>query len=142
MTSPVVRVYLPHHSAGLPIGDHGIRHAGQGMRPGVRFDTIMAMSCAGAIIKSARLHAGLSLREVARRAKTSHATLSRYEDGTIEPSFVVVERVVEACGLEMRVLLTEPDVEDRDLAASFLRMVPAERPGSFTDVDGPRRAVG
>jgi transcriptional regulator with XRE-family HTH domain len=98
------------------------------------------MSCAGAIIRSARLHAGLSLREVARRAKTSHATLSRYEDGTIEPSLAVVERVVEACGLEMRVLLTEPEVDDRDLAASFLRTTPQERP--VADVDGLRRVAG
>ena len=98
------------------------------------------MSCAGAIIRSARLHAGLSLREVARRAKTSHATLSRYEDGTIEPSLAVVERVVEACGLEMRVLLTEPMVDDRDLAASFLRTTPQER--AVADGDVLRRVAG
>ena len=94
------------------------------------------MSCAGAIIRSARLHAGLSLRELARRAKTSHATLSRYEDGTIEPSMSVVERVVDACGLEMRVLLTEPGIEDRDLAASMLGMAVADLPPA-ADVDPP-----
>jgi transcriptional regulator with XRE-family HTH domain len=86
------------------------------------------MSSAGAIIRSARQHAELSLRELARRAKTSHATLSRYEDGTIEPSMSVVERVVDACGLEMRILLTEPGVDDRDLAASLLGLAVADLP--------------
>jgi transcriptional regulator with XRE-family HTH domain len=93
------------------------------------------MSCAGAIIRSARLHAGLSLRELARRARTSHATLSRYEDGTIEPSMSVVERVVDACGLEMRVLLTEPGLEDREVAASLLGQ--AAEPAPVPDAPPP-----
>lgn len=96
---------------------------------------------AGDIIRGARLHAGLSLRELARRAKTSHATLSRYEDGTIQPSLAVVERIVEACGLQLRVHLAEPDPEDRDLAASFLRLTPKERLESLANVDRLRRAA-
>jgi transcriptional regulator with XRE-family HTH domain len=99
------------------------------------------MSTAADIIKSARLHAGLSLRELARRARTSHATLSRYEDGSIEPSFAVVERIVQACGLELRIQLAPPDREERDLAASFLRLSPRERLQSLANVDRLRHAV-
>lgn len=99
------------------------------------------MNTAGEIIRSARLHAGLSMRELARRAKTSHATLSRYEDGTVQPSLAVVQRIVGACGLEMRIHLEAPDQSDHDLAASFLELTPRERLQSLANVDRLRRTA-
>lgn len=46
----------------------------------------------------ARRDAGLSLREVARRAGTSHPTLLAYEAGRKCPSVSTYLRVLEACG--------------------------------------------
>lgn len=46
----------------------------------------------------ARRDAGLSLREVARRAGTSHPTLCAYESGRKCPSVSTYLRVLEACG--------------------------------------------
>jgi transcriptional regulator with XRE-family HTH domain len=93
------------------------------------------MGRAGDIIKSARFYAGLSGRALARRANISHATLSQYEQGAIEPPFAAVERIVEACGLDMRVRLASPDQDDFDLAARSLRMRSSGRPDPVPHVD-------
>ncbi|CAN5878752.1 hypothetical protein BH23ACT10_BH23ACT10_37830 [soil metagenome] len=75
------------------------------------------------------------MRELARRAGTSHATLSRYEHGIVQPSLAVVERIVSACGLELRIHLDEPDTSDRDVAVAFLRLTPRQRLQSLANVD-------
>ena len=49
------------------------------------------------LLRSARLAAGLSLRELAARAGTSHATLSAYEQGNKVPSVETFLRVLRAC---------------------------------------------
>jgi transcriptional regulator with XRE-family HTH domain len=97
------------------------------------------MTTAADIIRVARLRAGLSIRELARRAGTSHATLSRYEHGTVQPSFTTVERIVGACGLELRVHLDAPDTTDADLAASFRALTPRQRLASIANVDRLRQ---
>lgn len=53
----------------------------------------------GRLLDRAWLHSGLSLREIARRAGTSHATLSAYRSGRKMPSFVTVMRILDACDL-------------------------------------------
>ncbi len=50
------------------------------------------------LLADARARAGLSLREAARRAGTSHATLLAYERGRKAPSIVTFLRVLDACG--------------------------------------------
>ena len=45
----------------------------------------------------ARLDAGLSLRELASRAGTSHATLKHYESGRKVPSVVNFMKLLECC---------------------------------------------
>ena len=49
-------------------------------------------------LKTARESAGLSLRELARRARTSHPTLLAYERGAKTPSVVTFIRILDACG--------------------------------------------
>ena len=97
------------------------------------------MSTAANIVRAARLRAGLSSRELARRAHTSHATLSRYEHGKVQPSLSTVERIVRACGLELRVHIDQPDTSDADVAASFLSLTPRERLESIANVDRLRQ---
>ncbi|MFN2452436.1 MAG: helix-turn-helix domain-containing protein [Candidatus Dormibacteria bacterium] len=48
-------------------------------------------------VRSRRLAAGLSQRELARRAGTSSATMSRYESGAIDPSTGTLDRILQAC---------------------------------------------
>jgi transcriptional regulator with XRE-family HTH domain len=65
------------------------------------------------LLASARARAGLSLRELAERARTSHATLSAYEKGRKVPSVTTYIRILEACGnvVDIRLL---PRIRERD----------------------------
>jgi transcriptional regulator with XRE-family HTH domain len=55
------------------------------------------------ILKDAREGAGLSQRELAQRAGTSQAMVARIERGHQSPSLATLERLVRACGLDLRV---------------------------------------
>lgn len=82
-------------------------------------------------LKEARAHAGLSLRELAKRAGTSHATLSAYEQGKKMPSVETFLRILGACGyavdFELSPRIRQSDGLDRgaeleaalELAAQF-----------------------
>ncbi|HVA21555.1 MAG TPA: helix-turn-helix transcriptional regulator [Candidatus Micrarchaeia archaeon] len=48
-------------------------------------------------LRLARARAGVSQRELARRARTSSATLSRYESGRLEPTVATFNRLLAAC---------------------------------------------
>ena len=86
---------------------------------------------AAAELHRARTRARLSLRELARRAGTSHATLVAYEAGRKVPSVETFDRVLRAAQVAATVELTPavggPDraergrelVEVLDLAARF-----------------------
>lgn len=50
------------------------------------------------ILRRARQQSGLSLRELARRAATSHATLLAYESGRKCPGVETFVRILEAAG--------------------------------------------
>lgn len=49
-------------------------------------------------LRRAREQSGLSLRELARRAGTSHPTLLAYERGRKKPGVDTFVRILEACG--------------------------------------------
>lgn len=62
-------------------------------------------------IQDVRRRSGLGLRELARRAGTSHATLHAYERGTKEPRLDTVLRLAEAAGFTLELSLARrPDV--------------------------------
>lgn len=56
---------------------------------------------AAAELRRARRTAGLSQRELARRAGTSQATLSAYEAGRKSPSVPTLQRLLAATGAEL-----------------------------------------
>ena len=66
----------------------------------------------GALLRQARLTAGLGLRDVARRAGTSHATLSAYEHGKKTPSVATFLRILEACSYSVDIAL-RPRIRER-----------------------------
>ena len=49
-------------------------------------------------LRLARNRAGLSLRDLAKRAGTSHSALAAYEQGHKAPSVLTFLRILEACG--------------------------------------------
>ncbi len=54
-----------------------------------------------AILKQARVDAGLSQAELAARASTSQAAVARYESGAVSPSVATLERLIHATGAEL-----------------------------------------
>lgn len=56
---------------------------------------------AGAILRSARLRAGLTQRQLADRAHTKQSAISRLEAGTVSPTVETLERLVGAAGSEL-----------------------------------------
>lgn len=53
---------------------------------------------AGLMIRTARLRAKMTLRELGERAQTSHSTLSAYESGRSTPNVDTLDRVLRAAG--------------------------------------------
>jgi predicted nucleotidyltransferase/DNA-binding XRE family transcriptional regulator len=52
----------------------------------------------GALIRAARVDAGLTQAALARAAGTSQPTIARYESGRSEPRASTLERILAACG--------------------------------------------
>ena len=67
-------------------------------------------------LRRARRRSGLTLRNLATRAGTSHSTLAAYEAGRKVPSVETLDRVVRAAGYELAVELA-PSVGGPDPAA-------------------------
>lgn len=61
---------------------------------------------AAVLVRRARGGARLSLRELAERAGTSHATLAAYEAGRVVPGVDTLDRIVRAAGYLLDVELT------------------------------------
>jgi uncharacterized protein len=56
-----------------------------------------------AVIRRARMRAGLSQVELAERAGTSQPALARYETGAALPTLPTVERLLLACGRRLQI---------------------------------------
>jgi transcriptional regulator with XRE-family HTH domain len=76
-------------------------------------------SSAYAICGEARRRAGISQRELAKRAGVSPSTVTRIERGRMEPTFDLLTRLVEACGQELRIRITEIDWAGRNDVGGF-----------------------
>ena len=97
----------------------------------------MAFVTAGRVLKEARRRAGLSLRELAERAGTSHSTLSAYERGAKTPSVTTLERILRAAGFALDLALVPRRDTGRELerALELARHFPARHAPSL---DFPR----
>ena len=71
---------------------------------------------AARLLRSARLEAGLTLRQLAAAAQTSHSTLAAYETGAKCPTVETLNRIVLAAGFRVEGHLTL-DAEPFDRAA-------------------------
>jgi transcriptional regulator with XRE-family HTH domain len=77
-------------------------------------------SSAYAICLLARRHARLSQRALAAATGVSPSTIARIEKGRMEPTVSLLTRLVEACGLELRMSVAEPRHAARDSSALSL----------------------
>ena len=92
----------------------------------------------GDLLREARLRAGLSQAELARRSRTGRSLISRYERGAVEPSLETLRRLVRACDLELSFRMVNADTEDHDL--TLIRAALAKTPGARFR-DGNRAAA-
>lgn len=69
-------------------------------------------------LRLARLRSGLSLRALAERAGTSHATLTAYEAGRTVPRVDTLDRILRAAGFASDITTSgRPDATDADREA-------------------------
>jgi transcriptional regulator with XRE-family HTH domain len=69
---------------------------------------------AASILRRARHRAGLSLRGLAVRARTSHSALAAYEAGRVTPTVDTFERILAAAGFTVAVSVTPRVAADAD----------------------------
>jgi uncharacterized protein len=75
-----------------------------------------------------RLAAGLSQRDLARRAGTSQPAIARYERGVATPSWETLQRLAAASGRWLKMSTgVMPDQHDIELAETLLQLTPEER---------------
>lgn len=79
------------------------------------------------LLREARKRAGLTQAELAKRAGVPQSTVGRIESGARVPSTELLERLIRATGLELRVGLGEPDPGTDSLFERTLRRSPRER---------------
>jgi transcriptional regulator with XRE-family HTH domain len=60
------------------------------------------MGVAAELSRQARKAAGLTMAELADLAGTSKPTVSRYENGLVDPGVETLNRLLQACGRELR----------------------------------------
>jgi hypothetical protein len=79
-------------------------------------------------VRDLRRAAGLSQRELARRAGTSQPAVARYERGAATPSWETIQRLAAACGRRLTISADiAPDPHDVELAELLLGLTPLER---------------
>lgn len=57
------------------------------------------------LLREARRRAGLSQAELAELAGTSQSAVNRYERGVVEPSIPTLRRLLQVCGMKLRLEL-------------------------------------
>jgi len=79
------------------------------------------------LLRGARLRAGLSQAELARRAGKARSAIGRWERGEVKPCFETLRELVRACGLDVSYGLVRHDDSSRSLIEESLRLNPDER---------------
>jgi membrane associated rhomboid family serine protease/transcriptional regulator with XRE-family HTH domain len=82
---------------------------------------------ARSIVLEARLGAGLSQREVARRSGVPQASISRIERGLVSPRTETLDRLLRACGKDVGLIVRPGTGLDRTLIRDKLSLTTAER---------------
>jgi transcriptional regulator with XRE-family HTH domain len=84
------------------------------------------------VLRDARLKAGMTQAELARRLNSSQAAVARLERPGANPTFSTLQRALRATGHRLLLDAEEsPSSVDDTLIASYLRKSPAERLRAF-----------
>lgn len=85
------------------------------------------MSISDIIIREARLRAGLTQQQLAKRIETTQSAVARWERGRVEPSLETLRKIVAQCGLDLNIALRVRDPDESTLIDANLRLTPEER---------------
>jgi hypothetical protein len=80
-----------------------------------------------ALLREARLRAGLSQVALAERSGKDRVQIGRYEAGTVAPSLDTLIELVRACGFELPLELAPRDERADDSLSDLLRLSPERR---------------
>jgi transcriptional regulator with XRE-family HTH domain len=89
----------------------------------VREDTVRS----AAILREARLRAGLSQDELARLARRDRTVIARYEQGVVAPSLDTLVQLLRACGFDIPLELVPYDVGPDERIAEIQMLSPERR---------------
>jgi transcriptional regulator with XRE-family HTH domain len=91
-------------------------------------DTICAMSAAGDLLRETRRRHGLTQAQLAARARTSQAAISRIERGLVSPSVTTLASLLDLMGEELQLAAKRIDYgHDRTLLRQNLAKSVSER---------------
>lgn len=79
------------------------------------------------LLREARLRAGLSQTQLARRAGKAPSAISRWERGDVEPSLERLRTLIRATGYDLAIGLVAGDDHDVALIRRCLAQAPHER---------------
>ena|SRR5216684_1044001 len=87
----------------------------------------LSRAVAASLLRLARLDAGLSQSELARRAGVPRSEVCEIEAGRRQPSIPVLSRILRGAGLELRLQLEPIDDQNEVLASRFAKLTAEEQ---------------
>jgi transcriptional regulator with XRE-family HTH domain len=97
----------------------------------------------GRTLRAARLRAGMTQRELARRANVSQPSVARIERDGVVPRVDTLQRLLGACGNRLAVVPMLGSGVDRSAIRALLRLTPAERARiAVAEAHNLERAIG
>ena len=93
---------------------------------------------AAGLLREARTRAGLTQRELAKRARTAQSVIARIERGQSDPSWATLTRLIAAAGFSLRTELTLTPTADSHMlqdVARILGLTPEERLAEIRNLD-------
>ncbi|HET7137356.1 MAG TPA: helix-turn-helix transcriptional regulator [Gaiellaceae bacterium] len=82
----------------------------------------------GELIRSARLRADLSQKDLAQRLGMASSSIARWETDTVEPGYSTLRRVLQACGFDIPpVLVAYQRDPERDAQVQELQKLSGEQ---------------
>jgi transcriptional regulator with XRE-family HTH domain len=81
----------------------------------------------GAVIREARLRAGLSQGQLGERIGRDRTQIARWERDAVSPSFDVVMEIVRVCGFDLHLDLQPLIPVDDDVIREWVELSPQER---------------
>lgn len=82
---------------------------------------------AGTLLQYVRRKAGLSQRELGRRAGVTQASIARIEAGQTSPRFETLDRLLSACGYELEPTPKRGLGIDKTIMERLVELTPSER---------------